>query len=94
MEKAGFSLVGIFLAAGFALPCLSLPLTLSPASQPVGKTNPEGFGDQVNSSLATEEEIKEEEMETKEEEGVEEDIRNQRVGFHNDSHGTLISKGW
>ena len=87
-------LFGIFLAAGFALPCLSLPLTLSPASLPVGKTNSEGFGDQVNSSLVTEEEIKEEEMETKEDEGVEEDIRNQRVGFHNDSHGTLNSKGW
>ena len=60
--QAGFSLVGIilFLAAGFALPCLSLPLTLSPASLPVDKTISEGFGDQVNSSLVAEEEMKEE----------------------------------
>ena len=48
-----------------------------------------------------EEEMEEEELETKlegvqVEEGVEgvQDVRNQQVGFHNDSHGTLISKGW
>ena len=98
-----FSVLGIILfwAARFALPCLSLPfsLKLSPG-MPVG-TISEGFGDQVNSSFMVTEEMEEEELETKlegvqVEEGVEgvQDVRNQQVGFHNDSHGTLISKGW
>ena len=95
----GLSLVGILLFwAGFALPCLSLPfpypLQVSPGLAV------EGFVDQVNSSSLVTEEMEEEESE---EEGMEvkleavhvvEGVRDQKVAFHNDSHGTLISKGW
>ena len=95
----GLSLVGILLFwAGFALPCLSLPfpypLQVSPGLAV------EGFVDQVNSSSMVTEEMEEEESE---EEGMEvkleavhvvEGVRDQKVAFHNDSHGTLISKGW
>ena len=100
----GLSLVGILLFwAGFALPCLSLPfpypLQVSPGLAV------EGFVDQVNSSSMVTEEMEEEESEEEgmEEEGMEvkleavhvvEGVRDQKVAFHNDSHGTLISKGW
>ena len=100
----GFSVVGIILfwATRFVLPCLSLPLTFSLQVSP---GVPAGFGDQVNSSFMVTEEREEEKMEEEEMENVEmetkvegvqveEGVRNQQVGFHNDSHGTLISKGW
>ena len=97
----GLSLVGILLFwVGFALPCLSLPFPYSFQVSP-GPTV-EGLGDQVNSSFTEmeEEELGEEEMEEQEMEvqlepvQVEEGFRDQQVAFHNDSHGTLVSKGW
>merc|ERR1712018_763626 len=120
----GLSVVGIILfwAAGFALPCLSLPLrngNRRGGNVNTSRTILEGVGGQTNPSLVTEEALQEKETETKLEEvevvedirnqlsieGVEDvhsqllvedgkDVRNQRAGFHNDSHGTLISKGW
>ena len=95
----GLSLVGILLFwAGFALPCLSLPFSYPLQVSPGLAV--EGFVDQVNSSSLVTEEMEEEESE---EEGMEvkleavhvvEGVLDQKVAFHNDSHGTLISKGW
>ena len=92
-------MVGILLFwAGFARPCLSLPFSY-PLQVPQGPAV-EGFVDQVNSSSMVTEEMEEEELE---EEGMEvkleavhvvEGVRDLKVAFHNDSHGTLISKGW
>ena len=100
----GLYLVGILLFwAGFARPCLSLPfpypLQVSPGLAV------EGLGDQVNSSFTVTEEMEGEELREDEieEEGmeveleavqVEEGFRDQQAAFHNDSHGTLVSKGW
>ena len=95
----GLSLVGILLLwADFALPCLSLPFPY-PLQASHGLAA-EGLGDQVNSSFTVNEEMEEEELEEErmevelEKVQVEEDVRDQKVAFHNDSHGTLISKGW
>ena len=96
----GLYLVGILLFwTGFARPCLSLPFPY-----PL-QVSPGRLGDQVNSSFIVTEEMEEEELgeEEIEEEGmeveleavqVEEGVRDQQASFHNDSHGTLVSKGW
>ena len=94
----GLSLAGVILfLTGFALPCLSLPYNLQDLVSPA--TISEGLGDQVNSSFVEEDEVgeeEEEEIETKLEAALQvgESVRNQQVTFHNDSHGTLVSKGW
>ena len=95
----GFYLVGIILFwAGFAQPCLSLPFSYP--LQVLHGSPVEGLGDRVNSSFTVTEEMEEGEMEEErmevelEKVQVEEDVRDQKVAFHNDSHGTLISKGW
>ena len=93
----GLSLAGVILfLTGFALPCLSLPYNLQDLVSPA--TISEGLGDQVNSSFVEEDEVgeEEEEIETKLEAALQvgESVRNQQLAFHNDSHGTLVSKGW